>query len=95
MSSLLFGLYFGRVVKHMKLDIHTADAIYVAQFAILIVLYADDIILLALSPSSLQSQLTCLSDFASLERLCMSIPKMLILLENCFSELKVSRQPLK
>ena len=95
MSPLLFGLYFDRIVECIKFNTHAEDAVYVAQLAILAALDADDIILLAPSPSSLQSQLTCLADFASFQCLHVSIPKMLVLLENCTGELKVTKQPLK
>ena len=95
MSPLLFGLYFDRVVEFIKLNTHAEDAIYVVQLAILAALNADDVILLAPSPSSLQSQVTCLADFASSECLHMSISKTLVLLENCICELKVAGQSLE
>ena len=46
-------------------------------------LYAYDIILMAPSSSSLQTQLTCLADFAGAEHLRVSKEKTLVLLENC------------
>ena len=46
-------------------------------------LYTDDIILMAPSPSSLQTQLTSLADFAGAEHLRVSKEKALVLLENC------------
>ena len=45
-------------------------------------LYSDDIILMAPSPSSLQTQLTCLADFAGAEHLRVSREKTLAVLEN-------------
>ena len=46
-------------------------------------LYADDVILMAPSPSSLQTQLTSLAVFAGAEHLRVSKEKTLVLLENC------------
>ena len=46
-------------------------------------LYADDITLMAPNPSSLQTQLTGLADFAGAEHLLVSKEKTLILWENC------------
>ena len=46
-------------------------------------LYADNVILMAPSPSSLQTQLTSLADFAGAEQLQVSKGKTLVLLENC------------
>ena len=48
-----------------------------------VALYAYDVILMAPSPSSLQTQLTCLADFAGAEHLRVSKEKALGLLENC------------
>ena len=45
-------------------------------------LYADDVILMAPSPSSLQTQLTCLANFVDAEHLRVSKEKTLVLLEN-------------
>ena len=50
-------------------------------------LYADDIILMALNPSSLQTQLTSLADFAGAEHLRVGKEKTLVLLENCMGKL--------
>ena len=44
-------------------------------------LYADDVILMAPSPSSLQNQLTILADFSGAEHLRVSKEKTLVLLE--------------
>ena len=43
----------------------------------------DDIILMAPNPSSLQTQLTSLADFAGAEHLRVSKEKTLVLLEKC------------
>ncbi|MCG8390738.1 MAG: hypothetical protein MJA30_34645, partial [Cytophagales bacterium] len=83
MLPLLFGLYFNRVVKYIRTHTATADVVKVAQLALQAVLYADDVILMAPSPSSLQTQLTCLADFADAEHLWVSKEKTLVLLENC------------
>ena len=90
LSPLLFGLYFDRVVEYIKSNTQAADASYVAHLAMLAALYADDVILLAPSPKSLQAQLTCLSTFSASEFLRVSIPKTLVLLENCDGTLKIA-----
>ena len=83
MSPLLFGLYFDRVVEYIKVHTDTPDAVKVAHLMLQAALYADNVILMAPSPSSLQSQLTCLADFAGAEHLRVSKEKTLVLLENC------------
>ena len=83
MSPLLFGLYFDHVVEYIKTHTATTDIVRVAQPMLQAALYADDIILMAPSPSSFQTQLTCLADFAGAEQLRVSKEKTLVLLENC------------
>ena len=53
------------------------------QLTLQAALCADDVILMAPSPSSLQTQLTCLADFAGAEHLRVSKEMTLVLLENC------------
>ena len=83
MLPLLFVLYFDRVVEYIKNHTNTLNTVKVAHLMLQVVLYADDIILMAPSPSSLQTQLTCLADFAGAEHLRVSKEKTLVLLENC------------
>ena len=83
MSPLLFGLYFDRVVEYIKVHTNTPDNVKVAHLMLQAALYADDVILMAPSPSSLQTQLTCLAHFAGAEHLRVSKEKTLVLLENC------------
>ena len=83
MLPLLFGLYFDRVVEYIQNHTNTLDAVKVAHLTLQAALYADDVILCAPSPSSLQTQLTCLADFAGVEHLRVSKEKTLVLLENC------------
>ena len=45
--------------------------------------------LMASSPSSLQTQLTCLADFAGAEHLRVSKEKTLVLLENCTGKVQL------
>ena len=59
------------------------DVVRVAHLMLQAALYADDVILMAPSPSSLQTQLTSLADFAGAEHLWVSKEKTLVLLENC------------
>ena len=83
MLPLLFGLYFDRVVEYIKVRTNTPDTVKVAHLMLQVALYADNVILMAPSPSSLQTQLTCLADFADAEHLRVSKEKILVLLENC------------
>ena len=63
MLPLLFSLYFDRVVEYIQTHTINLDAVKVAHLTLQAALYADDIILCAPSPSSLQTQLTSLADF--------------------------------
>ena len=63
------------------------DVVQVAHLMLQAALYADDIILMAPSPSSLQTQLTSLANFAGFEHLRVSKEKTLVLLENCTGKL--------
>ena len=83
MSPLLFGLYFDRVVDYIKTYMAATDIVQVAQLMLQAALYVDDIILMAPNPSSLQTQLTSLADFAGAEHLRVSKEKTLVLLEKC------------
>ena len=47
LSSLLFGLFFDRVVEHVHATMHPGDAVIIANIAIWAVLYADDVVLLS------------------------------------------------
>ena len=88
MSPLFFGLYFDRVVEYIKNHTSTPDAVKVAHLTLQAALYAGDIILMASSPSSLQTQLTYLVDFAGAEHLRVSKEKTLVLLENCTGKMQ-------
>ena len=82
MLLLLFGLYSDHVVKYIRTHTAAADVVQVAQLALQVALYADDVILIAPNPSSLQTQLTSLADFARAEHLRVSKEKTLVLLVN-------------
>ena len=82
MLPLLFGLYFDRVVEYIRTHTAAADVVQVTQLALQVALYADDVILMAPNPYSLQTQLTSLVDFARAEHLWISKEKTLVLLEN-------------
>ena len=89
MLPLLFGLYFDCVIEYIKSYTNTLDAVKVAHLILQAALYADDITLMAASPSSLQTQLTCLADFAEAEHLRVSKEKTLVLLENCTGKVQL------
>ena len=87
MSPLLFGLYFDQVVDDIKTHMAATDIVQVAQLTLQVALHADDIILMAPNPFSLQTQLTSLADFAGAEHLQVSKEKTQVLLENCSGKL--------
>ena len=95
MLPLLFGLYFDHVVDYIKPHTATPDVVQVAQLTLQAALYADDIILMAPNPSSLQTQLTILADFAGAEHLWVSKEKTLVLLENCTGKLHLDATELQ
>ena len=47
MSSLLFSLYFDRVVNYLQKHIPASEAVHIANLVVRAALYADDMILLA------------------------------------------------
>ena len=94
MSPLLFALYFDRVVKYIQTHTTTHDAVHIASLTLQAALYADDVILAAPSPSSLQAQLTCVRSFASSESLRVSGEKTIVLLEKCSGAIKLGAQQL-
>ena len=83
MSPLLFSLYFDRVVDFLGQHIPAPQAIQIANLVIRAALYADDVILFAPKPTSMQACITCLVTFAATECLRIIIPKTIVLMENC------------
>ena len=53
LSPLLFSLYFDRVAEYIRSRVPAGAAVYVTGLAILAALYADDLLLLAPSPTYL------------------------------------------
>ena len=95
MSPQLFGLYFDHVVDYIKTHMAATDVVQVAQLKLQAALYADDVILMAPNPFSLQTQLTSLVDFAGAEHLQVSKEKILVLLENCTGKLHLEAMELQ
>ena len=89
MFPLLFGLYFDHVVEYIQTHMSNLDAVKVAHLMLQVALYADNVILMAPSPSSLQTQLTCLAYFAGAEHLRVSKEKTLVLLGNCTGKVQL------
>ena len=83
------------VVKYIKTHTVTTDAVQVAQLMLQAALYADDVIHMAPNPSSLQTQLTSLADFAAAEHLWFSKEKTLVLLENCTGKVHLDNTELQ
>ena len=83
MSPLLFSLCFDRVIKFLEQHIPASKAIQIVNLIIRAALYADDVIQLAPKHSSMQASVTCLATFAAAECLRISIPKTIVLMENC------------
>ena len=53
MSPLLFSLYFDRKVQHIHQQVHSRHIVQVGGMSIVAALYANDVALLALAPTSL------------------------------------------
>ena len=83
MSPLLFSLYFDRVINFLGQHIPVSKAIQIINLVVRAALYADNVILFAPKPTSMQASVTCLATFAATECLCISIPKTIVLMENC------------
>ena len=83
MSPLLFSLYFDRVINFLEQHIPASKAIQIVNLVVRAALYADDVIQLTLEPTSMQALVTCLVTFAATENLPISIPKNIVLMENC------------
>ena len=83
MSPLLFSLFFDRVVYYIQQHTRATDAIFVVSLVLQAALYADDVILLAPKPTSLQVQMDSLAAFSAAEAMRVSHDKTKILLLNC------------
>ena len=67
MSHLLFSLYFDRVVNFLEQHIAASKAIQIVNLVVRAALYADDVILFALKPTSMQASVTCLVTYVATE----------------------------
>ena len=83
MSALLFSLYFDRVINFLGEHIPASKTIQIINLVVRAALYADDVILFAPKPTSMQASVTCLATFAATECLHISISKTIVLMENC------------
>ena len=83
------------MVEYTKTHTAATDTVQLAQLMLQAALYADNIILMAPNPSSLQTQLTSLADFATAEHLLVSKEKTLILLENCTGKMHLDETELQ
>ena len=82
MLPLLFSLFFDRVIHYIQQHTQATDAISVAFLVLQAALYADDVILLAPKPTSLQVQMDSLAAFSTAEAMRVSHDKTKILLLN-------------
>ena len=94
MSPLLFSLYFDRVINFLEQHIPASKAIWIVGLIVRAVLYADDMILFASEPTSMQASVTCLATFVAAECLRISIPKTIVLMENCEGTIQLQGQTL-
>ena len=83
MSPLLFSLYFNRVINFLGQHIPASKAIRIVDLVVRAALYADDVILFAPELTIMQTLVNCLATFAATECLRISIPKTIVLMENC------------
>ena len=94
MSPLLFSLYFDRVINFLAHHIPASQVIRIVNLVVWAALYANDVILLAPEPSSMQALVTCLVTFAATECLRISIPTTIVLMENCEGTIQLQGQAL-
>ena len=94
MSPLLFSLYFDRVINFLGQHIPASKAIWINNLVGRAALYADDVILFASKPTSMQASVNCLATFIAIECLCSSTPKTIVLMENCKGTIQLQGQTL-
>ena len=94
MSPLLFSLHLDRVINFLGQHIPAPKAIWINSLVGRAALYADDVILFAPKPTSMQASVTCLVTFVATECLPISIPKIIVLMENCEGTIQLQGKPL-
>ena len=94
MFTLLFSIFFDRVVAHLNTQVCAMDMVQVANMHIAAALYADYIALLARQYTSPQHQFNSAQDICTGEFLCISAAKILVLHVNCNSTVNLQDQQL-
>ena len=82
MSPLLFGLFMDRIEQYLCARLGHDVGVRIAERIVHVLLYADDLALLAETPEQLQCMLDCLADFCSACMMTVNIPKSKIV---CFN----------
>jgi len=82
LSPLLFGLFMDRIEQYLCARLGHDVGVRIAERIVHVLLYADDLALLAETPEQLQCMLDCLADFCSACMMTVNIPKSKIV---CFN----------
>ena len=83
------------MAQYIQSHIAPTGAAYIAWLALSVALFANDVVLIAPGPTSLQPQLTALAQFAEAESLRVSLPKTVTLSFNCSTRVTVAGQELQ
>ena len=83
LSPTLFGIYINELETFLRDSSLSMDDYYLHQVLISILLFIDDVILLAFSPESLWRLLDGFSSFCDLRQLSVNLSKTQIMVFNC------------
>ena len=88
LSPLLFGLFMDRIEQYLCARLGHDVGVRIAGRIVHVLLYADDLALMAETPEQLQCMLDCLADFCSACMMTVNIPKSKIV---CFNRQNAPR----
>ena len=83
LSPTLFGLYIDELEDFLMKSSQPGDGCYLHQVLISILLFVDDVVLLASSPDSLQRLLDGLASFCTQRQLVVNLFKTRVMVFNC------------
>lgn len=83
LSPTLFGIFIDELESFLRDSSLSADSCYMHQVLISILPFANDVILLAISPESLQRLLDGLASFCDLRHLFVNLSKTWVMFFNC------------
>lgn len=82
LSPLLFGLFIDRVEQYFTQRLGSEVGAHVAGQILRVILYADDLVLMAATPQHLQTMLDCLSEFCDACSMTVNVKKSEIVIFN-------------